>query len=191
MRLASLMIPPAALSATISPSHVAAFPMDYLRADGLMAKRILPLTQALLIVSAVVVVTITGPVLIAILRRSRGGGVADTPIEEIGGRGWISVGVGLSTVVLVGLVVWTSMTMARIPSPPSKPALSIDVRGHQWWWEFVYQNDDSSKIFTTANEIHIRLESQCALPSMAKTSSTPSGSRVSAARFNSFPGKPT
>ena len=96
-----------------------------------------------------------GLVLVAILRRGRGGAVADTPIEEIGGRGWISIGVGLSTAVLVGLVVWTSMTMARIANPPNMPALSINVRGHQWWWEFVYQNDDPSKIFTTANEIHI------------------------------------
>jgi cytochrome c oxidase subunit 2 len=129
--------------------------MDYLHADGLMAKRILPLTQALLIVSALVVLIVTALVLVAILRRGRGGAVADTPIEEVGGRGWISIGVGLSTVVLVGLVVWTSMTMAGIANPPNKPALSIDVRGHQWWWEFVYQNDDPSKIFTTANEIHI------------------------------------
>jgi cytochrome c oxidase subunit II len=152
---ARLIILSVALPAVSSHGWAAAFPMDTLHADGLMAKRILPLTQALLIVSAVVVVIITALVLIAILRRGWGGGVPDTPIEETGGRGWISIGVGLSTIVLVGLVVWTSMTMARIANPPDKPALSIDVRGHQWWWEFVYQNDDPSKIFTTANEIHI------------------------------------
>jgi cytochrome c oxidase subunit II len=152
---ARLIILSVALPAVSSHGWAAAFPMDTLHADGLMAKRILPLTQALLIVSAVVVVIITALVSIAILRRGRGGGVPDTPIEETGGRGWISIGVGLSTIVLVGLVVWTSMTMARIANPPDKPALSIDVRGHQWWWEFVYRNDDPSKIFTTANEIHI------------------------------------
>jgi cytochrome c oxidase subunit II len=152
---ARLIILSVAFPAVSSHGWAAAFPMDYLHADGLMAKRILPLTQALLIVSAVVVVIITALVLIAILRRGRSGRVPDTPIEEIGGRGWISIGVGLSTIVLVGLVVWTSMTMARIANPPNKPALSIDVRGHQWWWEFVYQNDDPSKVFTTANEIHI------------------------------------
>jgi cytochrome c oxidase subunit 2 len=129
--------------------------MDYLHADGLMAKRILPLTQGLLIVSAIVVIIVTALVLIAVLRRGRSGAAPDTPLLESPGRGWISIGVGLSTVVLVGLVVWTSMTMARIANPPIKPALSIDVRGHQWWWEFVYHNDDPSKIFTTANEIHI------------------------------------
>jgi cytochrome c oxidase subunit 2 len=129
--------------------------MGILHADGLMAKRILPLTQALLIVSAVVVVIITALVLIAVFRRGRGGAVADTPLLETPGGGWIPIGVGLSTIVLVGLVVWTSMTMAQIANPPGKPALSINVRGHQWWWEFVYQNDDPSQIFVTANEIHI------------------------------------
>jgi cytochrome c oxidase subunit II len=156
MGLARLAIISTAICAGFAPSwNAAASPMDYLHADGLMAKRILPLTQALLIVSAVVVVIIAGLVLVAILRRGRSGGVSDTPIEETGGRGWISIGVGLSTIVLVGLVVWTSMTMARIANPPDKPALTINVRGHQWWWEFVYQSDDPSKIFTTANEIHI------------------------------------
>lgn len=142
MRLAGFMILSTALCAAFSRSCHAASPMDCLHADGLMAKRILPLTQALLIVSAVVVVIITGLVLIALLRGGRGGAVADTPLVESPGRGWISIGVGLSTLVLTGLVVWTSMTMARIAHPPMKPALSIDVRGHQWWWEFVYQNDD-------------------------------------------------
>ena len=95
-------------------------PMDVLHADGLMAKRILPLTQALLIVSAVVVVIITALVLIAVFRRGRGGAVADTPLLESPGGGWISIGVGLSTIVLVGLAVWTSIMMAEIANPPGK-----------------------------------------------------------------------
>ena len=156
MRSSRVLTLLAALCGAFAPcSRAAASPMDYLHADGLMAKRILPLTQALLIVSAVVVVIITALVLIAVLRRARGGAVPETPLLETPGRGWISIGVGLSTIVLAGLVVWTSMTMARIANPPNKPALSIDVRGHQWWWEFVYQSDDPSKIFSTANEIHI------------------------------------
>ncbi len=135
--------------------QVAAAPMDYLHADGLMAAKILPLTQGLLIVAAVVGVVIAALVLIAIARRARTGAVAGTPLLEGEAGSWISIGVGVSTVVLVGLVVWTSVTMAGIASPPAKPALSVVVRGHQWWWEFVYQSDDPSKTFTTANEIHI------------------------------------
>ena len=156
MGFSRLMIVSSALCVGVAPAcRAAASPMDVLHADGLMARRILPLTQALLIVSAVVVVIITALVLIAVFRRGRGGAVTDTPLLETPARGWISIGVGLSTIVLVGLVVWTSITMAEIANPPGKPALSINVRGHQWWWEFVYQSDDPSQIFVTANEIHI------------------------------------
>ena len=38
---------------------------------------------------------------------------------------------------------------------PTKNGLSIDLTGHQWWWEVRYQDVDASNIFTTANEIHI------------------------------------
>ena len=155
MRAVRVMILLTVVSSGLSPCQAATAPMDYLHADGRMGKTILPLTQGLLIVSAAVVVIISALILIAILRRGRTGVVAGTPLTEGDARGWISIGVGLSTIVLVGLVVWTSVTMARIADPPSEPALSIEVRGHQWWWEFAYLNDDPSKTFVTANEIHI------------------------------------
>ena len=34
-------------------------------------------------------------------------------------------------------------------------ALTIDVVGHQWWWEVQYENPDPSKSVGTANEIHV------------------------------------
>lgn len=36
-----------------------------------------------------------------------------------------------------------------------KNGITIEVTGHQWWWEVRYMNVDASSIFTTANEIHI------------------------------------
>ncbi|MDD5494572.1 MAG: c-type cytochrome [Dehalococcoidia bacterium] len=42
--------------------------------------------------------------------------------------------------------------------PSHTPALTLDVRAHQWWWEVRYRNDEPSRIFTTANEIHIPTE---------------------------------
>jgi cytochrome c oxidase subunit II len=38
---------------------------------------------------------------------------------------------------------------------PTRNGLSIELTGHQWWWEVRYQDVDASNIFTTANEIHI------------------------------------
>lgn len=36
-----------------------------------------------------------------------------------------------------------------------KNDLTIEITGHQWWWEVRYLDDSASNIFTTANEIHI------------------------------------
>ena len=38
---------------------------------------------------------------------------------------------------------------------PAKAGLSIELTGHQWWWEARYNDVDPSNIFITANEIHI------------------------------------
>ena len=127
----------AACAGSVSTCQAAVSRWAYLHADGRMGKTILPLTQGLLIVSAVVVVLITALVLIAILRRGRTGVVAGSPLIEGGATGWIPIGVGLSTIVLVGLVVWTSVTMARMANPPtrasfvdrsSRPSVVVGVR---------------------------------------------------------------
>jgi cytochrome c oxidase subunit 2 len=34
-------------------------------------------------------------------------------------------------------------------------ALTIDVTGHQWWWEVEYESPDVSQRLVTANEIHV------------------------------------
>ena len=31
----------------------------------------------------------------------------------------------------------------------------MDVTGHQWWWEVRYEASEPDQVFTTANEIHI------------------------------------
>jgi cytochrome c oxidase subunit 2 len=36
-----------------------------------------------------------------------------------------------------------------------KQGVTIEITGHQWWWEARYLNVDASSIFTTANEIHV------------------------------------
>ena len=125
MRAVSVMVVSATVSAGLPSCQAAVAPMDYLHADGRMGKTILPLMQGLLIVSAVVVVLIAALVMIAILRRGRTGVVAGTPLTEGDAKGWISIGVGLSTIVLVGLVVWTSVTMARMANPPPPRQLRL------------------------------------------------------------------
>jgi cytochrome c oxidase subunit II len=68
---------------------------------------------------------------------------------------WLWTGVGISTFVLVLTVGWTLAVLAKVNVPVSRPLLTIEVTGHQWWWAVRYRSDDPGREFTTANEIHI------------------------------------
>jgi cytochrome c oxidase subunit II len=138
-----------------APPSAAQLPMNYFVPHGAMAGRIQPLLMALLIVSIVVVVVVAALVGIGAWRGRSALPLSAIPLSDSQQTRWIYVGVGASTLVLIGLIVWTSLVMARIANPPTTPALTIAVNGHQWWWEAIYQNDDPSQVFKTANEIHI------------------------------------
>ena len=62
----------------------------------------------------------------------------------------------IGTVVLLFVMMigsfLTSHAMSRINH---ESALTIDVYGHQWWWEVQYPNAEAYKMVTTANEIHL------------------------------------
>lgn len=135
-----------------------AAPLNFLQSSGPKADSILALTWGLLAISIIVVILMTGLVLWAVFR-SRSPSDLDNGIQPDGHRpnsfnifGW---GLSITTLVLVGCVVWTMVTLAAIGEPPQKPALTIAITGHQWWWGIRYLSDKPSQVFTTANEIHI------------------------------------
>ena len=75
-------------------------------------------------------------------------------------------GIGIPGIVLVALFAVANVYLIRQTSPPApaSTAMTIDVIGHQWWWEVRYPpaRDDSGTGPTpgqpeavTANEIHI------------------------------------
>ena len=68
---------------------------------------------------------------------------------------WITLGVSISAIPILVALVWTMVALANTSGPPSNPALTLDVTGHQWWWEVQYESADPSQGFLTANEIHI------------------------------------
>jgi cytochrome c oxidase subunit 2 len=65
----------------------------------------------------------------------------------------IGFGVALPIVLLVALFIWSDFFVMRSTAAPAKgsTALTINVIGHQWWWEVRYGNSTA----VTANEIHI------------------------------------
>ena len=59
--------------------------------------------------------------------------------------------------ILIGLLVasvWTGRTVASLHA---SSAVTIEVTGHQWWWEIEYEDAVPSRRVVTANEIHIPL----------------------------------
>ena len=147
------------MPALISNSAKANAPLNYLQGSGDKAYPVVSLTWGLTAISVAVIVIITLLVAGAIWRRPGLG--LQTPGEKLavardeGGLSWTWIGVGLSSLVLLFSVVWTMEVLAQVTSPASKPALTIEVTGRQWWWQVRYLSDDPSRIFVTANEIHI------------------------------------
>jgi cytochrome c oxidase subunit 2 len=61
-------------------------------------------------------------------------------------------------ILFVFLIVSFSVGRSLTAEMDKKNALTIQITGHQWWWEVRYWDVDASNIFTTANEIHIPIE---------------------------------
>jgi cytochrome c oxidase subunit 2 len=146
------------------PCRADGLPMAYLRTAGPAADPVTRLQWGLIAISLLVVVIVTGLVLLACLRRRRprsgAARAADLPGEmplepDVGGTRWITVGVGISAVVLLGSVVWTLATLSAIAAPTAEPALTVELHARQFWWEARYPGTPKTPAFVTANEIHI------------------------------------
>lgn len=61
----------------------------------------------------------------------------------------------VTVVLLFVMLISSFLTSRRLGKMNGEQALTINVYGHQWWWEVRYPNEESDKIVTTANEIHV------------------------------------
>jgi cytochrome c oxidase subunit 2 len=57
--------------------------------------------------------------------------------------------------ILISILGYSVVTSRYMNSLESKNPVSIQVVGHQWWWEVQYPNSDASQWVVTANEIHV------------------------------------
>ena len=61
-----------------------------------------------------------------------------------------------ATVVILLVFFFVDMSVERtLRDPRAEHPLTIEVVGHQWWWEVRYSDGAPQEHFTTANEIHI------------------------------------
>jgi cytochrome c oxidase subunit 2 len=133
--------------------------MGYLQTYGPRADPATSLLWGLIILSLAVVGIVTAlAVAGVVVRRHRGpiSDIAALPVERgASGLAWFYVGMPLTVVALIGALVWTIMVLAAVDSPAAEPRVTIEVTGHQWWWEARYRGAAPNDTFTTANEIHI------------------------------------
>ncbi|MGZ4996812.1 MAG: cytochrome c oxidase subunit II [Methylobacter sp.] len=75
--------------------------------------------------------------------------------REEQGISWIYIGTGISTCILFAMTIYMLITLNKVAKPTRAPELTLTVTGYDWWWKVDYEDDDSSRRFVTANEIHI------------------------------------
>jgi cytochrome c oxidase subunit 2 len=102
-------------------------------------------------VATFVFIAVTAVLLVSIWRfRARPGMPAprqlhgNTTIEIV----WTVV----PSVILFAVLAFTIYTLFNIGEPAGQRALTVNVYGHQWWWEFQYPDSGN---FATADDMHI------------------------------------
>lgn len=133
-------------------------PMGYLQSFGLEADLLLPLAWGLLLISLAVIVVVSVLLVRGLFVSPTTSVAASDPAPVEGptlGASWITIGVGISAFAVFLSAVWTMATLAQVGRPPHEPAFTVEVIGHQWWWEVRYLSDEPHRNFKTANEIHI------------------------------------
>jgi len=127
-------------------------PMQTLSSASEPAARITSLTWFMVIL-AVVVYSIVMVAMVAAVRRNRQRSASEVDLSNPGVRPIVIAGLLLPAVVLTAIFGVAETALGR--SPNGTPALTINITGHQWWWELDYALPTLSDRFRTANEIHI------------------------------------
>ena len=141
---------------------------NVLNPAGPQAAHIARLWWLMFWVSALVFVLVVAFLALAIVRGLRARRTTETVDDEhtepiLSSAVGIAAGVTVITLfVLLVASVRTGRAIGSSPSPggptPGEPlysAVSINVIGHQFWWEIEYEDQTPSQRVTTANEIHI------------------------------------
>lgn len=112
------------------------------------ADRVARLWWLLFWVSLAVFLLVTGLVVWAWWRRSHD----RVRVHVRGGEKLVVAGgIVLPAVVLSGVYLVALRDQAFLAEPPDRTGLTVEVTGHDWWWEVRYPEYG----FTTANELHI------------------------------------
>jgi cytochrome c oxidase subunit 2 len=126
--------------------------------SGVQSSRIADLFWAYFDISALVFVLVMGAFVVAIFRKRTPDDPEKTePAEHIERprRRAVTVATVLTVVALIIMLVLSVATSRALASLGTKDAISVEVIGHRWWWEFQYPAAVAGTHFTTAYEMHV------------------------------------
>jgi cytochrome c oxidase subunit 2 len=125
---------------------------------GPQASSIHALWSLMLWTSVAVFAALLLALIVALVRGVRNRSKDDSSLtSERALSGSVGVAIGLTVVVLIGLLTAGVLTARTVGSPQASSAITIAITGHQWWWEIQYEDAVPSRRVTTANELHIPL----------------------------------
>jgi cytochrome c oxidase subunit II len=142
-------------------------PQDILAPAGPQAQRISVLMWFLFATGGAVYLFVMAALALAVLRgrrrRLEEGLMPETregPLPEPDPRGEavrrraVTAAVAVTTVILLAVTAGSYLTGKAIATVPADP-LTVKVIGHQWWWDFEYQDPIPNRHVRSANELYI------------------------------------
>jgi cytochrome c oxidase subunit II len=121
--------------------------------QGPAARSIANLGWFLLGLSGIVYVLVMIALGMALLRRRRDSDMSPAYTALLTRN--VTIATALTVVTLVALAVASVAADRGLNSPSGPGAITVDVIGHQWWWEFQYRDVTPSDFVTSPNELHI------------------------------------
>ena len=122
---------------------------------GPQAERISDMIWLLTWLGTAVFLAVVGFLFYALWRGARRELSAEGPETERTLTRRVGGAVGVTTAILLGLLVYNFYTGRALAAFADSSAITIRVTGHQWWWSVEYQDPAYSRRVQTANEIHV------------------------------------
>jgi len=135
-------------------------PQTPLDPSGPQALRIEHTLLLIFWITSLVTVVVFAVLAYGVLRQHSRGGIPPPfevdPTTEKRAAWVVGSAIGATVILLFVMMISSFITSHRTAVLANSSTMTINVYGHQWWWEVEYPNDDQPyRIVRTANEIHV------------------------------------
>jgi cytochrome c oxidase subunit 2 len=80
----------------------------------------------------------------------------------------IASAAAVTAATLVMLTISSEAVGRNLTSPTGPGAITVDVVGHQWWWEFQYRDVSPQDVVTAPNELHVPVGTNVVLKAQSR-----------------------